>query len=320
MKSWLITGATGYVGSMLVKTIKEWDGEAGITILVRDRKKAEDMFSALFPDGIRIITADLTDKKALEKLEISCDYIVHCASATKSAEMVSRPVEVTESIVNATQNIMELAKRCRVKSAVYVSSMEVYGKLDCSDGHRASETELGEIDLLDVRSCYPLGKRMAENICYCYCREYGIPVKIARLAQTFGQGVLPGESRVFAQFARAVRDGTDIVLHTNGESMGNYCGIHDAVKGIAAILESGENGQAYNVVNEANTMTIRAMAEFVAEKIAHKRIKVIYDIPPDNPYGYAPDTKLRLSGKKLMSLGWMPLQTMEDMYLELLDS
>lgn len=315
-KSYLITGATGYIGSMLVKHIRETDREARITALVRDREKAK----SVLPDGASVLAADLTDRAAVRQLEVSCDYLIHCASVTRSAEMVSHPVEAVESIVNATQNVLGLARRCGVQSMAYLSSMEVYGALDCGKNCLASENEAaqGAVELLEARSCYPLGKRMAENLCYCYYKEYGLPVKIARLAQTFGSGVLPGENRVFAQFARAAREGRDIVLHTRGESVGNYCGIRDAIKGILLILEKGENGQAYNVVNESNTMTIREMAELVAEKTAPKKIRVVCDIPEDNPYGYARDTGLRLSGRKLRGLGWTPAQGMEEMYLELM--
>ena len=179
------------------------------------------------------------------------------------------------------------------------------------------ESELGEVNSFNVRSCYPLGKRMAENICYCYFKEYGVPVKIARLAQTFGHGILPEDNRVFAQFAKSVREGKDIVLHTLGNSMGNYCSIDDAVEGILTILIKGENGEAYNVVNENNSMTIRQMAELVAEKIAGGKIQVIFDIPEGNPYGYASDTGIRLSGKKLEGLGWIAKDDLIEMYKQI---
>ena len=199
-----------------------------------------------------------------------------------------------------------------------LSSMEVYGVIDCSDGHRVSEEELGEIDLYKVRSCYPLGKRMAENICCSYFREYGVPVKTARLAQTFGEGVLPSDNRVFVQFAKAIRQGTDIVLHTAGNSMGNYCSIHDAVRGILTILRKGSSGQAYNVVNEENTMTILQMAELVARDVAGGRIGISFDIPEEDIYGYAASTGLRLSGRKLRALGWEPKEGLVQMYQDLL--
>lgn len=315
MKNYLITGATGYIGFMLVKYIKEIDKEAGLNVLVRDRAKAKDML----PHNVRIIEADLIDRENVTSLNLNCDYIIHCASITSSAEMISHPTEVIESIVNTTQTILEFARRCQPKSIVYLSSMEVYGSIHCPDGYRITEEEVshGMVELLSSRSCYPLGKRMAENICYSYYKEYGIPVKIARLAQTFGEGILPSDTRIFAQFVKAVKENRDIVLHTKGHSMGNYCGIHDAISGIMTILEKGIDGEAYNVVNEVNTMTIRQMAEFVAEKIAGGKIRVVFDINKGNPYGYAADTLLRLSGKKLMALGWKPKESLEDMYRQL---
>jgi len=325
MKTYFITGATGYIGSSIIKSLlkdSRADGKkpvVHITAPVRNLDKAVRMF----PEGVKFLQADLCDKQCVEQLSESvrgADYIIHCASVTASTEMINHPVEVTESIVNTTQNILEFARSGQIKSMVYLSSMEVYGSIDCPNGQRITEREAsrGAVELLSSRSCYPLGKRMAENICYSYFKEYGVPVKIARLAQTFGEGVLPSDKRVFAQFAKAAGEGSDIVLHTQGHSMGNYCGIHDAITGIMTILEKGKNGEAYNVVNEANTMTIRQMAELVARKTAGGKIKVVYDITEDNRYGYAADTALRLAGEKLMSLGWKPEEDLENMYAQLI--
>ncbi len=314
MAEYCITGATGYIGWKLAEYIYQHDQSARIVAIVRNIDKAQELLS----DKAELVHTDLTDEQQMNKMNRNFDYIIHCASITKSMEMVSHPVEVTRSIINATQNMLELAKRCRLKSMVFLSSVEIYGDIDCTDGHKVLEHEYGDIELLNVRSCYSLGKRMAENICYSYFNEYGVPVKIARLAQTFGDELLPTENRVFAQFARAVKEGTDIILHTDGSSMGNYCGIRDAIAGLLMILEHGKNGEAYNVVNEKHTMTIDQMAEFVANKIANGKIKVVYEIPKDNKYGYAAHTGIRLSGKKLMELGWTPQERFEDMYSEII--
>ena len=150
--------------------------------------------------------------------------------------------------------------------------------------------------------------------------EYQVPVKIARLAQTFGKGVLPSDKRVFAQFARAAVNGKDIVLHTEGRSMGNYCAIEDAVAGLMAILERGKNGEAYNVANEENTMSIREMAELAADVLSGGKSRVVMDIPPDNRYGYAADTGLRLSSEKLMALGWRPTKNLRQMFLDMVET
>lgn len=88
------------------------------------------------------------------------------------------------------------------------------------------------MDLTNVRSSYLEGKRMSELLCNSYADQYGLRVVTARLTQVFGAGVLPSENRVFAQFARSVMQGEDIVLHTTGQSEGNYVYAMDAVKAI----------------------------------------------------------------------------------------
>lgn len=325
MTTYIITGATGYIGSALIKFILKGgqiDGgnqELRIIAPVRDMQKA----SGMLPEEVDLVEMDLCDRRCVGQMpEIGngADYMIHCASVTSSAEMIAHPVEVTESIVNMTQNILELARRLPIKSMVYLSSMEVYGNIDCGDGHRVEEAEVcrGELEILNARSCYPLGKRMAENICFSYYKEYDVPVKIARLAQTFGKEVMETDNRVYAQFARAVKDGRDIILHTSGSSMGNYCDIDDAVRGIVTILKKGMNGEAYNVVNEENTMTIRQMAELVANQIANGKIKVKYEISDHNSHGYASDTGLRMSGQKLKDLGWKPQKMLCDMYRDII--
>lgn len=321
MNKYLITGASGYIGSMLVRKLLGTAGgnENEITALVRNEEKARKML----PDTVRIVTADISDDGAVASLPSDFSYIIHCAAVTKSAEMQAYPVEVADGIVHGTGNILELTRRCTdagcLKSMVYLSSMEVYGNIDCSDGHRVAEEEMGYVDPLAPRSCYPMGKRMAENLCALYYSEYGVPVKIARLAQTFGHGVPQEDTRVFAQFARAALTGENIILHTAGKSMGNYSAIEDTVSGILRIMQSGEDGQAYNVVNEMSTMRIRDMAELVARDIAGGRIQVVYDIPENNKYGYAADTGLMLSSKKLCALGWQPTKGLKQMYLDMME-
>lgn len=315
---YLITGASGYIGSMLISELLLRHPNVCITALVRDEEKARK----IIPSGVQVIVADITDVMAMSMLRVDFDYIIHCAAVTKSAEMKAHPTEVADGIVHGTRNILELARRCKeagaLKSMVYLSSMEVYGDIDCVDGHRVFEDEQGYVDPLAARSCYPMGKRMAENLCADYFHEYGVPVKIARLAQTFGHGVQVEDSRVFAQFAKSAIQGKNIILHTAGNSMGNYSAIEDTVSGILKLLKDGAGGEAYNIVNEINTMRIREMAELVACDIAGGRISVTFDIPEDNKYGYAADTGLMLSSKKLESLGWKPTKNLRQMYLDMI--
>jgi nucleoside-diphosphate-sugar epimerase len=318
----LITGATGFIGGLLVDafiSMNTYDNtNIKLVLPVRNLKKAGDRYPAT-DDRYKCITLIETTLEDIDStgLDMPIDYIFHCACVTSSSTMIAQPVEVADGIVIGTKNILRLALQKKIKSMVYLSSMEVYGKIE-SDNTLVTEDMLGDVDIYSARSCYPLAKRMAEHYCYSYYKEYGLPVKIARLAQTFGYGVDAADGRVFAQFAEAAHQGRDIILHTRGLSMGNYCESWDVVKALLTILVKGQNGEAYNVVNEENTMTIRDMAKLVAEELALGRINVVYDIPDDNKYGYAADTNIRLSSEKLRKLGWKPIKNLEDMYRDMI--
>ncbi len=312
----LVTGATGLVGSLLVKALayRNQNKSAGMRILamIRNREKADDIFgSDAEESGIQYVIGDIRDSISIDG---NVDFIIHGASITQSKEMVSHPVETIFIAVDGTKNVLELAKEKQVKSMVYISSMEMYG---ITDPQKAliTENDLGYINHLSVRSSYSEGKRCCEMICAAYCKEYGIPVKIARLAQTFGAGVSHSENRVFAQFAKHALNGEDIVLHTKGESYGNYCYTADVVRGLLCLLTKGEDAEAYTLVNEETTRQIKDMALMVADKFGDNKVQVVFDIPEDNlKFGYAPDVTMHLSGEKVRTLGWNPEVTLEDMY------
>lgn len=303
----LVTGATGLIGVSLVRALLAI-GDIKILALVRNIEKAESILKE--NQNLKYIVGDI-----LKPIEVKdkIDYIFHCASITTSKVMIEKPVETLLTSVEGTKNILELAKNKNLKSIVYISSMEMYGTFNDLD-HDVTENDLGYINPLKIRSNYPESKRLCENMCIAYMTEYGVPIKIARLAQTFGAGILPGENRVFAQFARSVINGNNIVLHTKGLSEGNYCYIRDCMTGLLTILLKGENGEAYNVSNPSSHITIVDMAKMVVNKIANEKIDVIFDIPETNTFGYATETKMKLNSDKLQKLGWVPEVGLEESY------
>ncbi|EOS39848.1 hypothetical protein C808_00818 [Lachnospiraceae bacterium M18-1] len=320
--TYLITGITGFLGSMTANELMHSEeykqGRIKITGITRDIFRARQIFNSTEHQELLLVEVDIRDRNdLLSAIDSSVDYIIHCASVTRSAEMVRHPVETADSIVMGTRNMLELAKKLQIESMVCLSSMEVYGTVG-DIGRPRKEDELGEVELFSPRSCYPLGKRMAEHYCYIYQQEYGVPVKISRLAQTFGKGIRPDDNRVYMQFARAVNEGRDIVLKTMGNSMGNYCASDDAVNAVFTILYCGRDGEAYNVVNEENTMSIREMAELAAGQTAGEQIKVKIELEDPNMTGYAPDTGLKLSGEKLRQLGWHPSKNLAEMYRDVI--
>ncbi|BDZ77041.1 NAD-dependent epimerase/dehydratase family protein [Claveliimonas bilis] len=315
-KTILITGATGLIGSLLVKTFVRFNrisqGNVLIIAVVRNGEKAKRILGEELKEAeVKVYVGDITEDIYIEE---DIDYIFHTASVTASKIMVENPVETIEVSYQGTNNILKLARQKSVKGMVYVSSMEAYG-ISNPELEFVEEKDLGYIDLANVRSSYSEGKRICECLCTAYMSEYQVPVTIARLAQTFGAGILETDNRVYAQFAKSVIDEKDIILHTDGLSEGNYCYTRDVIRGLLILGYLGESGQAYNVVNSESHMQIREMAQLVAEKVSDGKIKVIYDIP-DNPlkYGYAPPVKMHLSSRKINALGWKAEVGLEEAY------
>lgn len=313
-KTFLITGATGLIGSIIIKCllkIKAEDGcEMNIIGVCRDAEKPKKIFGKDF-DRIQWVVQVLSEPFAVPLPPIH--YIIHCASPTASKFLNENPVETMRDIYAGTDELLKLARAKNIESMVYLSSIETYGVIE-EEGSVAEDTA-GYVSSTNTRSSYPIAKRAAECLCHAYCKEYSVPVKIARLTQVFGAGVQKGDSRVFAQFARSIINGEDIVLHTSGESSKPYCYTTDAVNALFYILLRGENGEAYNVANEETFISIKEMAHMLADRFSqssHVRIESHSDL------GYAPITKVNLSTKKLKSLGWAPKVGLEEMFERLI--
>ncbi len=317
----LITGATGLIGSLAVKAIltanDKYNANIKIIAMVRTREKVCEVFSEQANSPyIKFIYQDVIEKVMVSEV---VDYIIHTANSTTSKYFITNPVETINSIFVGSSNLLEFAKLKAVKGMVYLSSMEVFGATD-ENKKVITEGDLGYLDISNIRSCYSEGKRLVECACKSYAVEYNVPVKIARLSQTFGAGISKNENRVFAQFAKSAINKSDIILHTKGDSVGNYCYTADALNAIFLLLVKGENGEAYTVCNESSTMTISQMAQMVANEIANGEIKVVFDIPENNVFGYAPKTTMRLSSNKLRSLGWVPKYNLKESYIRMMES
>lgn len=314
-KDIVVTGATGLIGSLLVKSLlfcnKKYKLNLKVIAAVRNVEKAQQIYSDFLDDKLVLYKWDI--KNDIFNYNGNVDYIIHTAAVTKSKEMLERPVDNIKISMLGTMQILDYAIANAVKKMIYISSMEMYGTFENLTG-TVTEEQLGYIDIKSARSCYPEGKRMCECLCNAYWHQYHLPVNCMRLAQTFGAGTLQGENRVFAQFARSVIEKKDIVLHTAGGSEGNYVYSRDAITAILTALLKGKEGEAYNVANMSNHMTVVEMAHLVAEKVAHGKIKVVFDIPENNVYGYAPETKLFLNSNKLCDLGWTPEIGLEEAY------
>ena len=300
----LITGATGLIGSALVRYfVARGDG---VIAAVRDVDKAARLFRDMC--GVTVVKWDSSSQLVTD---VGVDCVIHAAGETSSRAFVDRPVETIGSVIDGTRQVLEFARLARVRSMVFLSTMEVYG---APTSDRVTERDYGYLDPMEVRSSYPEAKRLAENLCVAYAKEYGVPVKIARLTQTFGEGVGYSDGRVFAEFARAILEQRDIVLKTEGATARCYCYLGDAVDAIVKILDRGENALAYTVANEDTFCTIREMAEMLIAAHPESGSKLVIDTTNVEERGFAPPFRMRLDCSRLMSLGWRPKVGLVEMY------
>lgn len=318
-KKVLVTGASGLIGRMVIKTLEALNECMGLSVsivaFVRDKEKFIKAYAGarrINEHAIELISGDVINEIHYEG---EVDYIIHSASMTQSKSFIENPVEVTMTNINGTKNVLEFARKKKICSIIFLSSMEVYGFTEKEE--TLAEDNIQYLNPLLVRSCYPESKRMSENLCVSYASEYGVPVKIIRLAQTFGYGVDKADARVFAEFARCAVNGRDIVLLTDGASKRMYLDTIDAVSAILIVLLKGEDGAAYNAANKRTYCSVKEMAEMAAQNIGNGRIavRVLQEIQ-DNKY-FSPPHRLFLDTNRIEKLGWRAQTDLAKMYKRL---
>ena len=307
----LITGATGLIGSALVKRLGEQSEQ--IVCPVRSIEKVKAMFDSETFAVVKWVETSI--EELLRETAEDYDYIIHCASPTASKYFVEYPVETMRFSIDTTTGILDYARRHQVKGIVYLSSLESYGAI-LDDANAVTEDVQGYVNPMEDRSSYNMAKRTCESLCHAYASEYGIPVKVVRLTQTISPFISDNDMRVFAQFARHAARGEDIELHTEGTAARQYIHIDDAVDAILCVLYKGVPGEVYNAAREDSYISVRDMAQFV-QKSFNPSGKVVFHLRDD--MGYAPMTKLRLDTQKLRNLGWRPQKDLYEMFRDLIE-
>ncbi len=312
----LVTGATGLLGSILIKSLLMF-GNCQVYAACRSEEKFHKVFEGYESDNLRLVVSDIV---TLDIKELPIDYIVHGASITDSKTFVEKPVETIDIAIDGTRNLLQQCINKTIKGFVYLSSLEVYGMFKNVSGVvNVTESDSGFIDTMSVRSSYSESKRMVETICKAYSSEYNVPVKVVRLCQTFGAGVEYNDNRVFAQFARSIIEHKNIILKTKGETTRNYCYTTDAIAGILTVLQKGNSGEVYNIANMSATISIADLAELYCRLYPESGSVVKYEIV-NNPesLGYNPVLKLKLDSGKLQALGWNCSVSLEEMIRRLI--
>ena len=309
-KTVLLTGAYGMLASYLtlflqyLKIYKKINVK--IIVIVRNKEK----FYKKFRDLINVDAITIYENELREPLDIKegIDYIVHAASLASPQHYSVRPVDVLIPNTIGCYHLLNLAKNKQVKSFLLFSSCEVYGKADNSIKF-IRENDFGSMDPLDIRSCYGESKRMAETMCKSFFVQYAVPTKIARIAHTYAPTMdIENDPRVFSSFVKNIVNSEDIIMKSDGSSKRPFCYITDAVAGYLKILIHGKSGEAYNVCNSSQFVSIKELAECLASLYPSRHINVIQKERTKNEH-YTENTLLLHNesihdNTKLKSLVW----------------
>ena len=293
----IVTGAGGLIGSALVNYLRKRElwGER-VVVYAAGRNVAR--LSERFCNEISCVEYDATQPVSFD---FSADVIIHCASAASPELFVENPVETIMANIFGIKELLEYARRVGARKVVYVSSSEVYGKAPPrADGFR--EEDYGFVDLLEVRSSYPMGKRAAETLCASYVQEYGVNVSIVRPGHIYGPTASPRDRRVSSAFAWKAAHGESIVMKSAGRSLRSYTHCDDCASAIMTVVEKGLPGEAYNIANREGVCTIRQMAEIMADEggVALQ----FEDASASDIAAFNPMDNSCLDPSKLEALGW----------------
>lgn len=294
----LITGATGLIGSCLVEVLMSRPGKNyNVYASGRNEERARARFKEFAEDSkFHYFKYDVM--KPLEG-DINFQYIIHAASNASPNFFATKPVEVIKANIDGVSNLMDYGLLHDLRRFLFVSSGEVYGE---GDGRVFTEDYSGYVNPTSPRSCYPSSKRAAETLCVSYVEEYGVDTVIARPCHIYGPNFTEKDNRVYAQFVRNVLNNEDIVLKSAGSQYRSWCYVVDCVSALLYILLKGEKGQAYNIADSSSNITIKELAELIAE-IGGKNVVFNAPAAPEKA-GYNVVNKSIYSSDKIYELGW----------------
>ena len=305
-KSVLLSGATGLLGSFFVDVVMQKNTEGlncTVYALGRTQEKAKERFSKWWGDkNLVFIPYDINKPFVRDDLG-TVDYVLHLASNTHPVQYATDPIGTVTTNIIGLQNMLDFAVAHNAVRFVFASSNEVYGE-NRGDVEMFDEHYCGYIDSNTLRAGYPESKRCGEALCQAYKSQKGLDVVIARFTRSYGPTMLMSDTKAISQFIKKGVAGEDIVLKSAGTQNYSYTYMADAISGFLFLLLKGENGEAYNIADEASNIMLKDLASIIAE---HAGKKVVFEIPDAvEAAGYSKATKALLDGSKLKKLGWKP--------------
>lgn len=304
-KNLLLTGASGLVGTVIVDALMKKNRDDNLNVKIfaagRNEKIANERFAAYIGDkNFEFVKLDVNEP--IEK-DFPVDFIIHAASNTHPLLYSIEPVGTMTTNILGTYNLLEFGLKKKISRFVFVSSVEIYGKaLNAEDIF--DENYCGYINCNTLRAGYPEAKRAGEALCQAYISQHGLDIVIPRLSRIYGATMRLNDSKAMSEFIMNGVHGEDIVLKSQGIPRFSYCCATDAASGILYCLLNGKCGEAYNVADSSEILSLREIAEYISS-LAGK--KVVFELPSETQAkGFSKAINAIMSNDKLQALGWSP--------------
>jgi UDP-glucuronate decarboxylase len=293
----LITGGAGFIGSHLCDRLLE----RGDEVLCVD-----NFFTGTRRNVHHLLSHprfELTRHDVCFPLYVEVDQIFNLACPASPIHYQFDPVQTTKVSVIGSINMLGLAKRVKAK-ILQASTSEVYGDPAV---HPQQENYWGNVNPIGPRSCYDEGKRCAETLFFDYRRQHKLPIKVARIFNTYGPGMHPADGRVVSNFVIQALRNEDITVYGEGQQTRSFCYVDDLVEGLLRLMETPDS--VTGPVNLGNPVefTIRQLAEQVIELTGSSSKLVFHPLPQDDPKQRRPNISL---AKDL--LAWEPKVQLRD--------
>lgn len=295
----VITGATGLIGSYLVDLLTAAPVPLQVTAVGRSMARLR----ARFQDSKRIRLAEAHRGSETATLAADATLVIHAGSNATPQTIGADPVGTMRANLSYLDELLEGLIGSET-AVLYISSSEVYGRCDTSAP--LTEDQLGWIDLLAPRSCYPSSKRAAETLAASYAAQHGVRTLIARPAYIFGPSMTSDDNRVIPQFVRSGLATSTVELQSTGAAVRSYCYVADCATALLTIAARGSAGVAYNVADALGARSIRQLAETVASHLGATLVA------PDRQPGELAPPPVLLDATRLESLGWQAAVGVDD--------
>lgn len=301
-KTVLITGAFGFIASYITRTLihlnQRQDMNIKIICLTRDASKHHD-WQAI--PGISMFEHNVVD---FFDFKGEINYIIHSASQATPKVFGPDPVGTLLPNVVGTYNMLELARKQKeLDKFLFISTTGVLG-FQSHGKYPLKENDWGVLDPTDIKNCYLESKRMGENMCMAYLKQYDVPVQIARPGGIYGPGLKLDDGRVFADFISNIVNKEDIVLYSDGLVKRDYLYIADAIIGLFKIMFFWETGKAYNVSSSVDISVID-LAELLAYKVFPELgLKVVLKKDRSKDFMRVNFQRTLMDNLELRKLGW----------------